>query len=58
MNILKTYETNIGINFDKTAGAGIPSHFHLDVLPRWSGDTNFLPTLKIWLLNFTIRSFQ
>jgi len=45
MNTLKAHGANVGINFGKIAGAGIPSHFHLHVLPRWSGDTNFLPTL-------------
>lgn len=36
---------NIGYNIGKAGGAGIPSHIHMHVLPRWSGDTNFTTTL-------------
>lgn len=55
--VYKPHGINVGMNLGAAAGAGVPDHLHVHLVPRWNGDVNFMPVLAdIKIVSETLES--
>jgi ATP adenylyltransferase len=55
--VIKPDGYNIGVNIGKVSGAGFPGHVHIHIVPRWEGDTNFMPVFAdVKVISESLRS--
>jgi ATP adenylyltransferase len=58
-NVCNPHGFNLGMNIGRVAGAGVPGHIHLHIVPRWNGDTSFMPVLAdIKLVSQSLEEVQ
>ncbi|MFH1858029.1 MAG: HIT domain-containing protein [Candidatus Omnitrophota bacterium] len=56
--VLKPHGFNIGLNVGRAAGAGFENHIHFHIVPRWNGDTNYMPVLSgVKIISESLNTF-
>ena len=58
-DVLKPHGYNIGMNIGRAAGAGVPGHMHMHIVPRWRGDANFMPVVgSATVMSFSLKELS